>query len=133
MPTDIDHVVYEQSLKNLMEKMNEYIKDRSFWRPFSVQKAKFEHVKNWFKAFRFFYNYVFTNEEIGSAPLSNDQLPEWIKPSYGIKLTVPFKLSVLEQKASEQLDLRELKGPRARVNSYSFKLIYINYSVKEWR
>jgi hypothetical protein len=32
------------------------------------------------QAFRFFYNYVFTNEEIGIAPLSNDQLPEWIKP-----------------------------------------------------
>ncbi|MFP3131499.1 MAG: hypothetical protein RXR51_08000 [Nitrososphaeria archaeon] len=30
MPTDVDHVVYEQSLKNLMERMNEYIKDRSF-------------------------------------------------------------------------------------------------------
>jgi len=32
------------------------------------------------QAFRFFYNYVFTKEEIGSAPLFNDQLPEWIKP-----------------------------------------------------
>ncbi|MFP3214760.1 MAG: hypothetical protein RXR18_06125 [Nitrososphaeria archaeon] len=26
----VDHVVYEQSLKNLMERMNEYIKDLSF-------------------------------------------------------------------------------------------------------
>ncbi|MGC8665041.1 MAG: hypothetical protein ACP5SE_05175, partial [Nitrososphaeria archaeon] len=25
----VDHFVYEQSLKNLMERMNEYIKDRS--------------------------------------------------------------------------------------------------------
>ena len=24
------HVIYEQSLKNLMERMNEYIKDRGF-------------------------------------------------------------------------------------------------------
>jgi len=62
------------------------------------RKPKFEHVKNWLKAFRFFYNYVFTNEEIGSAPLSNDQLPEWIKPillihketSYELKLTAPI-------------------------------------------
>ncbi|MFP3131690.1 MAG: hypothetical protein RXR51_08995 [Nitrososphaeria archaeon] len=46
----------------------------------TCKKPKFEHVKNWFKAFRFFYNYVFTNEEIGSAPLSNEQLSEWIKP-----------------------------------------------------
>jgi|GEM_PF-1471992 len=118
-----------------MERMNEYIKDRTeaFDDLFPCRKPKFEHVKNWFKAFMFFYNYVFTNEKIGSAPLSNEQLSEWIKPICGIKLMAPFKLSVLEQKASEQLDLRELKGPRARVNSYSFKLIYINYSVKEWR
>ena len=47
---------------------------------FPCRRPKFERVKNWFKAFRFFYNYVFTNEEIGLAPLSNDQLSEWIKP-----------------------------------------------------
>ena len=76
------HVVYEQSLKNLMERMNKYIKDRTkaFDDLFPCRRPKFERVKNWFKAFRFFYNYVFTNEEIGSAPLSNDQLSEWIKP-----------------------------------------------------
>jgi len=43
------------------------------------RKPKFDHVSNW-QAFRFFYNYVFTNDEIGSAPLSNIQLPKWIKP-----------------------------------------------------
>jgi len=47
----------------------------------NVRKPKFEHVNNWFKAFRFFYNYVFTNEDIGSAPPSNEQLSEWIKPT----------------------------------------------------
>jgi len=26
----VDHFVYDQSLKNLMERMNEYIKDRGF-------------------------------------------------------------------------------------------------------
>ena len=64
----------------------------------TCRKPKFDHVKNWLKAFRFFYNYVFTNKEIGSAPLSNEQLPEWIKPilliqketSYELKLTAPF-------------------------------------------
>ena len=56
------------------------IKDRTeaFDDLFPRKKPKFEHVKNWFKAFRFFY--VFTNENIGSAPLSNEQLSEWIKP-----------------------------------------------------
>ena len=29
MPTDVDHVVYEQSMKNHMKRMNEYIKDRT--------------------------------------------------------------------------------------------------------
>jgi len=46
----------------------------------TCRKPKFDHVKNWPKAFRFFYNYVLTNEEIGSAPLLNDQLQELIKP-----------------------------------------------------
>ena len=64
----------------------------------TCRKPKFDHVKNWFKAFRFFYNYVFTNEEIGLASFSNDQLPEWIKPillmhkgtGYEIKLTASY-------------------------------------------
>jgi len=75
-------VVYEQSLKNLMERMDEHIKDRTeaFDDLFLCRRPKSNHVKNWLKAFRFFYNYVLTNEEIGSAPLSNDQLSEWIKP-----------------------------------------------------
>ena len=65
-----------------MERINEYIKDgtEAFDDLFPCRKPKFDHVKNWFKAFRFFYNYVFTNEEIGSPPLSNEQLSEWIKP-----------------------------------------------------
>ena len=39
MWAEVEHVVYEQSLKNLMERMNEYIKDRK--EAFeNVQKAK---------------------------------------------------------------------------------------------
>ena len=38
MPTDVEHVVYDQSLKNLMERMNEYIKDRT--EAFENVKAK---------------------------------------------------------------------------------------------
>ncbi|MFP3190704.1 MAG: hypothetical protein RXR31_05165 [Thermoproteota archaeon] len=75
----VEHVVYEQSLKNLMERMNEYIKDRT--EAFeNLQKAKIDYVKNCFIVFRFFYNYVFTNEEIGSASISNGQLPGLINP-----------------------------------------------------
>jgi len=47
---------------------------------FRCRKPKFNHVKNWFKGFKFFYNCVFTNREIGSTPLSSEQLPEWIEP-----------------------------------------------------
>ena len=77
----VEHVGYEHSLKNLMERMNEYIKDRTeaFDDLFPCKKPKFEHVKNWFKAFRFFYNYVFTNEDLGHAPLSDELLPEWVR------------------------------------------------------
>ena len=69
-------------MKNHMKRMNLHIKDRTeaFDYLFPCRRPKFDHVKNWLKAFRFFYNYVFTNEEIGSAPLSNEQLSEWIKP-----------------------------------------------------
>jgi len=70
MRAGLEHVVYEQGLKNLMERMNEYIKHKKLLR--TCRKPKFDHVSNWFKAFRFFYNYVLTNEEIGSALLSND-------------------------------------------------------------
>ncbi|MFP3214024.1 MAG: hypothetical protein RXR18_02275 [Nitrososphaeria archaeon] len=75
-------MIYEQSLKKLIERSNEYIKDRTeaFDDLFPCKKPKFEHVKNWFKAFRFFY--VFTNEEIGSAPISNEQVSELIKPFF---------------------------------------------------
>jgi len=57
-------MVYEQSLKNLMERINEYIKDRTkaFDDLFPCKKPKFDHAKNWFKAFRFFYNYVLTRK-----------------------------------------------------------------------
>jgi hypothetical protein len=60
MLAGVDHVVYEQILKNLVEKINDYIKDRSEASDdlFPCRKPKFEHVKNWLKAFRFFYNYV---------------------------------------------------------------------------
>jgi len=40
MPTDVDHVVYEQSMKNHMKRMNWHIKDLSFWRPFFRAKGQ---------------------------------------------------------------------------------------------
>jgi len=65
-----------------MERINEHIKDRTeaFDKFFPCRKPKFDHIKNWFRAFKFFYNYVFMNEEIGSPTISNYQLSEWFKP-----------------------------------------------------
>ena len=42
MHAGVEHVVYEQGLKNLMERMNEYIKDRTeaFDDLFPCKKAK---------------------------------------------------------------------------------------------
>ena len=90
-----------------MERINEHIKDRTeaFDDLLPCKKPKFSNISNWFRAFRFFYNYASTNEEIGSAPLSNEQLPEWIKPilliasmrltGYELKLTAPIRPSLL--------------------------------------
>lgn len=44
----VDHVIYEQSLKNLMERINEYIKDKieAFDDLFTSKKFMFRSVKN---------------------------------------------------------------------------------------
>ncbi|MGC8593952.1 MAG: hypothetical protein ACP5LF_06680, partial [Nitrososphaeria archaeon] len=64
-----------------MERMNEYIKDRTeaFDDLFPSKKFSFKTVKNWIASFKFFYNFVFTNEDLGRAPLSDDLLPEWLR------------------------------------------------------
>jgi hypothetical protein len=52
-----------------MEMMKEHIKYRieAFCDLLPCRKPKFDHVKNWFKFFRFFYNCVLTERKIGSA------------------------------------------------------------------
>jgi len=53
---EVEHVLYEESMKNLIKRMNEYIKNRTeaFDDLFPCKRPKFEQVKNWFKAFSSF-------------------------------------------------------------------------------
>jgi len=43
---------------------------------FPTRKFRFKTIKNWITSFKFFNNFVFTNEDLGHAPLSDDLLPE---------------------------------------------------------
>jgi hypothetical protein len=41
----------------------------------SNKKFSFKTIKYWITSFKFFYNFVFTNEDLRQ--LSDDLLPEW--------------------------------------------------------
>jgi putative transposase len=77
----LEHHVYGQELKNLVERMNQSLKDRleNFDDLFPCFKEGCDrrHVDNWIGVFRFYHNYVRENEEIGRAPLQYDGLPEY--------------------------------------------------------
>jgi hypothetical protein len=77
----LEHHVYDQDWKNLIERMNQYLKDRleNFDDPFPCfkQDCDKEHVNNWIKVFRFYHNHVRVNQEIGRPPLEYDTLPEY--------------------------------------------------------
>ncbi len=77
----LEHHVYEQELKNLIERMNQYVKDRlecfDDLFPCMKEDCDKEHVDNWVRVFRFFHNHVRVNEEIGRAPMEYDDRPEY--------------------------------------------------------
>jgi|SRR5580658_111876 putative transposase len=77
----LEHRVYGQELKNLVERMNQYVKDRveCFDDLFPCMKegCDKEHVNNWVRVFRFFHNHVRVNGEIGRAPMEYDDRPEY--------------------------------------------------------
>jgi Transposase and inactivated derivatives len=83
----VEHVVYGHPLKNLMERMVQYVKDRTeaFDDLFPVRKSRlasgctFEHVLNWLSAFMFMHNFVFENGGLGRPPLeSKEEMPPWL-------------------------------------------------------
>ena len=79
----LEHHVYPQEQKNLIERMNQFIKDRvecfDDLFPCFREGCDRKHVHNWISVFRFYHNYVRENEETGKAPLQADGLPEYMR------------------------------------------------------
>jgi len=77
----LEHHVYGDEWKEIMERMNQYFKDRTecfddlF--PCFKEECDLKHVHNWISVFRFYHNYVRVNEDLGNAPLQEDDLPEY--------------------------------------------------------
>jgi putative transposase len=79
----LEHHVYDQDGKNLIERMNQFLKDRleNFDDLFPCYRlgCDREHVNNWIRVFRFYHNHVRVNGEIGRPPLEHDDLPEYLR------------------------------------------------------
>jgi len=84
----VEHVVYDRPLRNLMERMIQYLKDRTeaFDDLFPVGERKlasgraFERVLNWLPAFMFMHNFVFENGGLGRPLLEwkEEEMPQWL-------------------------------------------------------
>ena len=79
----LKHHVYPQGQKNLIERMNQALKDRvecfDDLFPCFKEDCDIKHVHNWISVFRFYHNHVRVNEELGRAPLQDDALPEYMR------------------------------------------------------
>ncbi|MGH9917271.1 MAG: DDE-type integrase/transposase/recombinase [Nitrososphaerales archaeon] len=79
----LEHHVYPTEWKNIIERMNQVLKDRleNFDDTFPCMKEDCDrgHVHNWISVFRFYNNYVRTNEEIGRPPMTFDRKPEYLR------------------------------------------------------
>jgi putative transposase len=69
----LEHHVYGQDWKNLIERMNEALKDRlecfdDYFPCLKREECDREHVHNWVSVFRFFHNFVRTQEEDDDRP-----------------------------------------------------------------
>jgi putative transposase len=77
----LEHHVYGQDLKNLIERMNQSLKDRlenfDDLFPCFKENCDLEHINNWIRVFRFYHNHVRVNEEIGRPPLEYGTTPEY--------------------------------------------------------
>ena len=77
----LEHRVYGIEWKNLIERMNQALKDRlecfDDLFPCLREECGREHVSNWISVFRFFHNHIRENEDTGRAPLQQDELPEY--------------------------------------------------------
>ena len=72
-----EHIVYGRPLKNLMERIVQYMKEgtEAFDDLFPAGKRRlssrraFERALNWLSAFTFMHNFAFENGELGRPPL----------------------------------------------------------------
>jgi len=84
----VEHVVYGRPLRNLMERMVQYVKDRTeaFDDLFPARKSRlssrraFEHMLNWLSAFMFMHSFVFENRNLKRPPLvwREEEMPWWL-------------------------------------------------------
>ena len=105
----VEHVVYGRPLRNLMERVVQYVKDRTeaFDDPFPVGERRlesgraFEHVLNWLSAFMFMHDFVLENGGLAQAParveggravLAERAASDFLARVGGeLKVTEPFK------------------------------------------
>ena len=83
-----EHVVYDRPLRNLMERMVQYLKEgtEAFDDLFPARKSRlasgraFERTHNWLSAFMFMHNFVFENGGLGRPPLGwrEEGMPPWL-------------------------------------------------------
>ncbi|MGB9659999.1 MAG: DDE-type integrase/transposase/recombinase [Nitrososphaerales archaeon] len=79
----LEHHVFDDEWKEFMERMNQYLKDRTecfddlF--PCFKEGCKREHVNNWLTFFIYYHNYVRNNEEEGKPPLGDTSKPEHLR------------------------------------------------------
>jgi len=84
----VEHVVYGRPLRNLMERMIQYVKDgtEAFDYPFPAGKRRlesgraFERALNWLSAFTFMQDFVFDNRNLKRPPLvwREEEMPWWL-------------------------------------------------------
>jgi putative transposase len=76
----LEHHVYAGEWRSLMERMNQYLKDRTeafddlF--PCFKEDCDLNHVHNWMSLYRFYHNHIRVNLDLGRAPLQTDSLLE---------------------------------------------------------
>jgi transposase-like protein len=80
----VEHVVYDRPLRNLVERTNQYLKDRT--EPFDGlyptrrHRHPFERVLSWLSGFKFLHKYVLANTGLERAPVEWSP-PPWMEES----------------------------------------------------
>ncbi len=82
-----EHVVYDRPLRNLMERMVQYVKEGTeAFDLFPVggrgprSRRAFERMHNWLSAFMFMHDFVFEDGDLGRPPLEwkEEGMPPWL-------------------------------------------------------